>query len=157
MGLLDGIERLINEHGSAAILKERIALANDKYAALEQTLSECEAAKIKLHSENETLRIDLEKAQVKVRNLEEKLYERHGHRLDEIREQILQLLAAHDGITDQQVARSAGVSEQVASFHLHELEAADFASRSLFVGQSSTPWHIEQEGRRYLVTHGLLA
>ena len=36
MGLLDGIEKLINEHGSAVILKERIALANDKYTALEQ-------------------------------------------------------------------------------------------------------------------------
>ena len=38
MGLLDGFEKLKNEHGSAAILKERIALANDKYAAQEQKL-----------------------------------------------------------------------------------------------------------------------
>ncbi|MBT9460420.1 MAG: hypothetical protein IV084_02040 [Rugosibacter sp.] len=33
MGLLDGFEKLINEHGSAVILKERIALANDKRAS----------------------------------------------------------------------------------------------------------------------------
>ena len=36
MGLLDDLERLINEPGSAVILKERIALANDKYSALEK-------------------------------------------------------------------------------------------------------------------------
>ena len=42
MGLLDSIEKLINEHGSATILKERIALANDKYTALEKKLSESE-------------------------------------------------------------------------------------------------------------------
>ena len=35
MGLLDGFEKLINEHGSAVILKERIELANDKYSSLE--------------------------------------------------------------------------------------------------------------------------
>lgn len=40
MSLLDGLEKLINEHGSAAILKERIDLANDKYAALETKLHE---------------------------------------------------------------------------------------------------------------------
>jgi len=37
MGLLDGIERLINEHGSSVILKERIALANDKYPRLNRS------------------------------------------------------------------------------------------------------------------------
>ena len=55
MGLLDGFEKLINEHGSATILRERISLAEDKYDALERKASELEA-------ENETLKSDLEKA-----------------------------------------------------------------------------------------------
>ena len=50
MGLLDGFEKLINEHGSAVILKERIALANDKYAILEKEASV-------LKSENERLKL----------------------------------------------------------------------------------------------------
>ena len=66
MGLLDGFEKLINEHGSATILKERIALANDKYAALET------GNKILL-SENEALRLDNDKFREQVRTLEEKL------------------------------------------------------------------------------------
>lgn len=36
MGLLDGLERLITEHGSAAILRERIQLLNDRHAAVER-------------------------------------------------------------------------------------------------------------------------
>lgn|SRR5574340_180333 len=67
MGLLDGIEKLIVEHGSAAILKERIALANDKYAALE-------AENKVLRSENEALRLDSEKLEQQRRALEEKLF-----------------------------------------------------------------------------------
>ena len=73
MGLLDGFEKLINEHGSSTILKERIVLANDKYAVLERKLSECESAKIKLNSENEALRLDLDKLKQQNRALEEKL------------------------------------------------------------------------------------
>lgn len=66
MGLLDGLEKLINEHGSAVILKERIALANDKYSALEAQVKS-------LRSENETLCLDNSKLREKVRVLEEKL------------------------------------------------------------------------------------
>lgn len=59
MGVLDGIERLINEHGSAVILKERIELANYKYASLE-------TANSRLESENAALR-------ERVRSLEERI------------------------------------------------------------------------------------
>lgn len=58
MGLLDGIEKLINEHGSAAILRERIALANDQYAVLERKLSESESKVQNLEAQNQTLRCD---------------------------------------------------------------------------------------------------
>lgn len=66
MGLLDGFEKLINEHGSAVILKERIALANDKYAILEKEASV-------LKSENERLKLDNEECQKQRWALEEKL------------------------------------------------------------------------------------
>ena len=66
MGLLDGIEKLINEHGSSVILKERIALANDQYSSLESKLND-------LQSENEHLRIDLEKAKIQIHQLQERI------------------------------------------------------------------------------------
>lgn len=73
MGLLDGLEKLINEHGSAAILKERITLANDKHAALEAKVTALEAEKTKLHKEIEDLRLGLRKDEEKIRNLENQL------------------------------------------------------------------------------------
>jgi hypothetical protein len=68
MGLLDELEKLINEHGSAAILKERISLANDKYAALE------EKNRI-LRAENDTLRTKRDKLVAQVHELELRLSE----------------------------------------------------------------------------------
>ena len=66
MSIFDSIEKLINEHGSAVILKERIALAADQYAALEKKI-------IELQAENEHHRLNSEEYQKQIRNLEEKL------------------------------------------------------------------------------------
>ncbi len=66
MGVFDSIEKLINEHGSAVILKERIALAADQYAALEKKI-------IELQTENERLRLDNEECHKQRRTLDEKL------------------------------------------------------------------------------------
>lgn len=62
MGLLDGLERLITEHGSAAILKERIALANDKYATLEKRAAELEAENRRLREQNKQLEAQIGRA-----------------------------------------------------------------------------------------------
>jgi hypothetical protein len=61
MGLLDGIEKLITEHGSAVILRERIALANDKYSALQSENSTLKSQNAIFKSENEALKLDNEK------------------------------------------------------------------------------------------------
>lgn len=81
MGLLDGFEKLINEHGSAVILKERIALAKDKFSALEQKLSDAELELKKFKTENERLCLDLKEAQEKILNLEDQLVKFHGNAL----------------------------------------------------------------------------
>jgi hypothetical protein len=60
------LERLINEHGSAVILKERLALAADQYAALEKQIAE-------LKVENERLRHDSDECQKQRKVLEEQL------------------------------------------------------------------------------------
>lgn len=55
MGILSDLERLITEHASAAVLKERIALAEDKYAALERRVKELTEENGKLRAENAEL------------------------------------------------------------------------------------------------------
>lgn len=89
MGLLDGLEKIINEHGSATILKERISLANDKYSLLENKNKMLEennsvlANKIDiLQKENQTLRHNLKQTEQKVGQLEEKLSKVHNSNSD---------------------------------------------------------------------------
>jgi len=85
MGLLDGFEKLINEHGSAAILKERIALANDKYSLLENNNkilevnnSTLEKKIITLKMENQTFQLNVQQAKQKIRQLEAQLDKVHN-------------------------------------------------------------------------------
>ena len=81
MGIFDGIEKLITEHGSAAILKERLALVADKYSALEKKVAN-------LESENRNLKVENGQLKEQKRNLEEQLKQRHGQRLEEVQARI---------------------------------------------------------------------
>ena len=55
----DSIEKLINEHGSAAILRERITLAKEQYAALERRVEEKTKELEIVKGQNEVLRKQL--------------------------------------------------------------------------------------------------
>ena len=79
--ILGEIEKLINEHGSAKILSERIGLAKDQYAALEKELSASkvreaasESRVAQLETENLRLKLDSEQVKVQIRNLEERIH-----------------------------------------------------------------------------------
>lgn len=156
MGLLDGLEKLINEHGSAVILKERIALAEDKYAALEQKLSASELHNTELESKNKILISNLAKAEIEIQSLKKLTEKPHGNRLDEVKEKILIKLSVEDNY-ESNLAQNLGISAQVATFHLEELDGMKFIYRSLSMTGQVFPWRLIQEGRRYLITHGLIA
>jgi hypothetical protein len=156
MGLLDGLEKIINEHGSAVILKERIALANDQYAILEKKFEASALRVAELESENKALRLNLEKEKAEVENLKGITEKSRNARLDAVKEKILVLLAGQETY-ERNIAQTLGVGNQVAAFHLQELEGAAFIGRSLSMTGEEFPWYLEQEGRRYLVSHGLIA
>jgi len=69
MGIFQDIERLITEHGSAAILRERLSLAADQYSALEKKVTELEAKTVELQAENTQLESETSKLHEQVRNL----------------------------------------------------------------------------------------
>lgn len=80
MGLLEGMEKLITEHGSAAILRERIALAREQYAALESRV-------VSLQKDNEQLNSANASLHARLRALERQLSDAHsvdasGHACD---------------------------------------------------------------------------
>lgn len=73
MGFLDSIEKLINEHGSATILKERISLLNDQYAFTEKQVAMLKEQVTSLQRENESLKFDKRQLQEQVAGFATKL------------------------------------------------------------------------------------
>jgi hypothetical protein len=53
MGIFDGIEKLINEHGSAVILNQQLALAKEQFTALERQVSELQTKSAKFEAQLE--------------------------------------------------------------------------------------------------------
>ena len=80
------IEKAINEHGSAEILKERLALASDQFVALDRKASELEREIGKLQAQLQREQIDRDKAQQELRRLKEEHKEEELiHRLIEFK------------------------------------------------------------------------
>lgn len=72
--ILGEIEKLITEHGSATILKERIGLAKDQYSALEKELSASKTRESELQADNQRLKLDNEQLKVQMRDLEDRIH-----------------------------------------------------------------------------------
>ena len=60
MSLLSDLEKLINEHGSVAILKERLALLCDQAQLLEKQIETLQVEAAKFQEENTNLRQQLQ-------------------------------------------------------------------------------------------------
>jgi hypothetical protein len=151
MGLLDGIEKLINEHGSAVILRERIALAEDKYSALEKKA-------IDLEAENQRLKLNNYELKEELGNLKDELAKFHGESLDSVKESILLFLSKQHEDTDifaEHVAGNIQIGAVVARHHLDELKDKKFVSVG-YMTNSPPHWHLAKEGRRYLFEHKLI-
>ena len=168
MGLLDGFEKLINEHGSATILKERIALANDKYLALEKELSasklretESRTREDDLAAENQSLKLDNEKLRQEIQRRDDisEKEKSHNNLLDDSKLEILKLLFKQPKLPKEQIAHLLNVGLPVAEFHLTELKESKMVKR-VIGGSAMRPengWSLDQEGTRYLIENKIIA
>lgn len=150
--MLEMFQKLINEHGSSVILKERIELINDKYEALQGKLELAQRENEVLKKENELLKQQLAA-------LESSMPKLDSMELPEIQKNILKLLFSQpDGILDRQLARQLNLDEGTLTYHLEELEQmelTDYPSytmgSNLTGSQSTTTYHISKSGRKYVV------
>ena len=148
MGLLDGLEKLINEHGSATILRERIALAEDKHSALETKVAE-------LETENKTLKSNLEKATkeiARLNNIVESFQKEQGiEKLKDIEEQILKFLFdINQALKATHIASKFGIDVGVAEYHISKLLKSNFIG-NLLSTVDDTRYEITSKGRAYIV------
>lgn len=164
--LLGEIERLITEHGSATILKERIAFASDQYVALERKLSESEIklseanTKIKqLEIENQSLKLDIDKQNTVINNLNlenENLQNNffHDKPLEEIEIKILKKIFESPQ-TEKSLSEYTKLSYEHVSYYLEKLIAKNII-RKARLGTGTTIYSIEQSGREYLIQNFLI-
>ncbi|HEU0234262.1 MAG TPA: hypothetical protein VFQ94_03930 [Gallionella sp.] len=82
--------------------------------------------------------------------------EPHNEYLDNIKEKILILLVQHERLEPAQISKLIGAGVQLALFHLEDLKKSnmvmDYPS-----AENPASWGIIQNGRAYLVHHGLLS
>ena len=133
--ILGEIERLINEHGSSVILKERISLASDQISLIQQQKAVAESQSIALKGEvtnlqeknlillreNEALRLDLSQAEEKIRNLEKCISEIHSISLNSVQEKMLLAVSVKSGSEACVLAEYLGLPEDETLQHLNHL------------------------------------
>lgn len=126
--LTDSLEKLINEHGSAAILREHVSLLKSQASIFEQKV-------IDLETENATLKTKIENLESEMQKLKlingqqknkiqeyEKLAAGHSSILDETKIKIMKYLSKQSSrVLSNQVANSLAIELHIAIFHLEEL------------------------------------
>ncbi len=154
MALFENIEKLITEHGSATILRERLELAADKYAVIEKRVNE-------LESENQGLRLQLEKSTKESEALKDRVHSltSQGGLKDE-EEKILLCLATTDGwlpsrrLPSRIIAQHLSINKTKVDFYLGQFARREWVSGSHFWTGQESEYHIADEGRAYLIQTG---
>ncbi len=159
--LSDQLQKLITEHGSAAILREHLALFKDQVIDLEKKLTISESESAVLKTENEKLKSEVANLRIANNELAAKIkeYENppHSNLLDESKLKILTLLSKQTTVvSESDIGPSIGLSHQAALFHLEELATKYMVLRSHNLMSGAPLWSLIQNGRRYLIEHNLL-
>lgn len=75
MNIFDGIEKLITEHGSAAILSQQLSFAKDQFIQLERKVSDLQTQAGRLEAQLEREQLDHKKAREDLQRLQEEYAE----------------------------------------------------------------------------------
>ena len=136
------IADLLQEIPSAARYKSELEVMEKKVISLE--------------AENVNLRQEIQRRD----DVIQKEKSHSGH-LEEIKEKVLVLLSKKKEVREEEIIQHLAVSAQLAAFHLADLKTSNliYNTTVLFMMGNSPPttYSLTQEGRRYLVTHGLIA
>jgi len=165
MGVSDLFEKLINEHGSATILKERVVALKDQVIELEKENSS-------LKSENVVLKQQIIDLELKNNDIEKeksicqaRLNEIHRITLNENHEKVLIAVATYSGQYSLPLAQAAGLPEQETTSKLNYLSSLGLLHfKPGFLHDQNNPrritksvsmWFLSNEGHAYIKAHDL--
>ncbi len=153
MNIFAPIEKLINEHGSSTILRERIALAQDQYTALEKKVKslELQIEELKSKLENKENEIaELRDSGQCTERIDRKPPE--NERFDEKTESILLFLADNKDSHINTICDSLKETKTSINHRLRVLENKKLAH---YYFRHET-WSVSSEGHDYLFKHNLV-
>ena len=154
MGIFDGIEKIINEHGSASILKERINLIREQHDA---QVNELKSERDKLEAKCELLEDQLKATQEEIQQLKVQIGNTSpADGMDELEISILEFLGKHRGdVSAASVASQLDQNPTRVEYYLDKLERDDFVYGHHFANSRVTLYEIGHLGREYLVKNNL--
>lgn len=153
--MLDKLEKLINEHGSANILRERLGLKDDQIASIQREFSDAIKKHSALERENENLKTSLEQAHQEINRLNkivetytktESIPELGKIPLDIVEE----LFEANEERTAESIASRFGLKVGIAIYHLDNLMEIGLISRGPIIIDEPKTYLINKAGRKYV-------
>jgi predicted nuclease with TOPRIM domain len=140
MGLFTDILKGLPEN---AVLRDKVTDAEKRYAALE--------------TENAILKDDLRDAKAEIKELKNQI-EKLTHKvdLDNIEVEILKAISAHESLEVEEIASLLKLPLQRVKFHLHKLVELRYISAPFSPFGGPSAYHLEYNGREYLVQNNLL-
>ena len=120
------LEKLINEHGSAKILKERLGLKDDQITSLQQEFSTLTQENTDLKTENENLNVSLNQANKEIQRLQEIIEPSakpdHIEKFSDVESQILQFLFENNrNFSAEEIANVINENANTAKYHINNL------------------------------------
>jgi hypothetical protein len=149
MGLVDLIEKLINEHGSAEIMEKRLVLFKEQAAAIDQRNSILESESAELKRALDAVTKERDQLQAHVAQITK------SDELDETEKKLLKALAALDAVNAQTMAMRAGTDLVRVEYYLHKLEQEEYIYGQHFIGGASL-YSLGQRGREFPIKNRLI-
>ena len=148
MGLLDGFEKLINEHGSSAILRERLELFSDKYSMLEEKNKHLTEKSEELETQLETAKKEISGLQEKIKSIQSSI---ETNELDQNEQDILTtLLETNQNLFSSHISQRLNIPIGNAEYHLDNLVQKDLILPH-YNYVEGTRYSINSNGRKYII------
>jgi Fic family protein len=147
------LEKLINEHGSSNILKERLGLKDDQISALKEEFATLTKQNTDLQEENTKLKRKLDEADSQLRRFQENIaaIPREGERNLGIQERVILrlLFNKHSYLRIDEIANLVELDQNMAKYHVNNLVESGLVHDSLSSG-SPTKYSINDEGIKFI-------
>jgi len=150
------LEKLINEHGSANILKERLGLKDEQISSLKDEYSSLVQENTNLKRENEQLKTSFDQAQQEIEGLKKIIDSgtkvSSPPELSDIAINIMkQLFNTGDEITTDEFASSLGIQNGIVQYHIDILLEIEFVGEGPIIIEEPQTYYLTKLGRKHLI------